>query len=432
MAARFDARSLADPALRAYIERESGQTQMVWPAPRWDRRMLTLAAGFYSPALAIARAQQRAAQGSIRTAAARPNPTLEFPFEYELNHQGEGKPYTTGPALGWTVETGGKRAARIDQAQALAAAAQWNVIEAAWQVRSQVRAALLALFAQTRRSALLADKVAYLRRSVELLAQRLDAGAIGTPDLRRARLQLAQAESELAAARLAQADARTRLATAIGIPVAALDGVEFDFSEFEQAPATPAPADARRTAILHRADLHAALAEYEAGQAALRQEIARQYPDVQLGAGYTYDVGANKLSFGLGGVTLPVFDRNGGAIAQAEAKRAELAARAQALQAGVFNELDNALARYRGGTDEAERAAWLAALAARQRDSVDASFAVGASDRLEQTQARIDAQSFALDALNAVVALQEAAGLLEDAMQRSLPPLHLNPGSSAP
>jgi len=435
LAARFDTRSLSDPALRTYMERESGQAA-IWPAARWDRPMLTLAAGFYSPALAVARAQQQATQGAIQTSRARPNPTLEFPFEYELNHHGEGKPYTTGPALTWTIETGGKRAARMDQAAASADAARLNLLDAAWKVRSQVRAALLAVFAQMRRSGLLADKVAFLERSVELLDHRLLAGTIALSDVRRARMQLAQAQSEQAAAQVALADARTRLASAIGLPVAALATVQFDFTEFEHAFVVPASTDARRAAILQRADLHAALAEYEAGQAALRQEIARQYPDFQLGAGYTYDVGANKISFGLAGVQLPVFDKNRGAIAQAEARRTELAARAEVLQASIVNELDNGLARYRGSTGEFERAARQAALAARQRDSVNASFSLGSSDRLELIQARIDYQSFALDYLNAVVALQEAAGLLEDAMQRSLPAapatLQINPSPSAP
>lgn len=421
LATRVERRSLSDPALRTYIERESGHPVATWPVARWDRQMLTLAAGFYSPALAVARAQQQAAQGGIETASARPNPTLDFPFEYELNHQGEGKPYTTGPALSWKIETGGKRAARIDLAAANAAAARLNVLEVAWQVRSRVRAALLGLFGQTRRSSLLLDKTAHLQRSAELLEHRLLAGSVALPDVRRARLQLAQAQTELATAQVARADAQARLATAIGIPAAALDGVEFDFAEFERAAIAPGPLDARGMAIAHRADLQAALAEYEAGQAALRQEIARQYPDVQIGVGYTYDVGASKISFGLGGITLPVFDRNRGAIAQAEARRTELAARAEGLQAAIHNEIENGLARYRAALAGVERAARQADTAARLRDGVNASFAAGSADRLELTQARADFQTFALDCVHAVLALQEAAGLLEDAVHEPLP-----------
>ena len=58
------------------------------------------------------------------------------------------------------------------------------------------------------------------------------------------------------------------------------------------------------------------LAEYQASQSALQLEIARQYPDVQLGPGYEFDQGDNKWMLGLG-VTLPVFNQNQGAIAAA-------------------------------------------------------------------------------------------------------------------
>ncbi|GAB3468704.1 TolC family protein [Massilia terrae] len=432
LAQRFDQRSLADPALRVYIERESGR-----PLPvQWDAHMLALAAGFYNPALAIAQAQQQAAQGSLETAGARPNPTLAFPFEYELNHHDGGHPYTTGPALSWPIETAGKRPARIALAQAQADAVRMNTLGTAWKIRSQVRAAFRAVFVATLSGELLAARVDWARRSVELLQHRLQAGAVGAPDLRRQQLVLAQAESERSSNRIALASARAQLATAIGVPVAALDAVKLDFGELAHPVLAPAPADARRAAIEHRADLRAALADYEAGQAALRLEIAKQYPDVQIGAGYTYDVGANKISFGLGGVTLPLFDRNQGGIAQAEAKRSELAARVEALQEAVLNELDNSSVRYRESRAAAERAALQLATAGRQRDAAQASFATGGADRLELSQAQLDYESHAIAYLNAVAAMQDAAAQLEDAIQQPLPPdavaLNLTPSGSAP
>lgn len=432
LAQRFDQRSLADPALRAYIARESGQ-----PLPaRWDAHTLTLAAGFFNPALAIAQAQQQAAQGSLQTAGARPNPTLAFPFEYELNHRDGGHPYTTGPALSWPIETAGKRPARIALAQAQADAVRMNALATAWKIRSQVRAAFRAVFFATRGGELLAARVDWARRSVGLLQHRLQAGAVSAPDLRRQQLLLAQAELELSANRIALASARAQLATAVGIPVAVLDAVKLDFRELAHPVVAPVLADARRAAIEHRADLRAALADYEAGQAALRLEIAKQYPDVQIGAGYTYDVGANKISFGLGGVTLPLFDRNQGGIAQAEAKRSELAARVEALQESVLNELDNSGARYRESRAAAERAASQVATAARQRDAVQASFANGGADRLELSLAQVDYANYAVAYLNAVAAMQDAAGQLEDAIQQPLPldraAINLTPSGSAP
>ncbi len=436
LAQRFDQRSLADPALREYIERESGQPLPAWPPARWDARTLTLAAGFYNPALAVARAQQQAAAGSIETAGARPNPTLAFPFEFEIKHHDGGHPYTTGPALSWPIETAGKRPARVALAEAQAEAVRMNALGTAWKIRSQVRAAVRAVFLASRRGELLADKLQWARRSVELLQRRLDAGAAAMPDLRRQQLLAAQAEAELSASRIALASARAQLATAVGIPVAALDAVQLDFGELAQPLVAPAAADARRSAIEHRSDLRAALADYDAGQAALRLEIAKQYPDFQIGTGYTYDVGANKISFGLGGVTLPLFDRNQGGIAQAEAKRSELAGRVEALQEAVLNELDNSLARYRESGAAAARAAAQLSVAARQRGAVQAGFAAGAADRLELSLAQVDYQAYALDYLNAVAAMQDAAGQLEDAIQQPLPhdaaALTFTPSGTAP
>lgn len=420
LAQRFDQRSLADPALRAYIERESGQLLPGWPPARWDARMLTLAAGFYNPALAVAQAQEQAAQGAVQTAGARPNPTLAFPFEYELNHHDGGHPYTTGPALSWPIETAGKRPARVAQAEAQLESTRENTLGTAWKIRSQVRAAFRTVFAESRRAALLSAKAQWSQRSVELLQHRLLAGTVGMPDVRRQQLVLAQAEAELSASRIALASARARLATAIGVPLAALDAVQLDFSDLEHPVIAPPAADARRSAIGHRADLRAALADYEAAQAALRLEIAKQYPDFQIGAGYTYDVGANKISFGLGGVTLPLFDRNQGGIAQAEAKRSELAARVEALQESVLNELDNSAARYREARAAAERAAVQMSTALKQRGAVQAGFATGGADRLELAQANIDLQTAAVDYLNAVATMQDAAGQLEDAIQQPL------------
>ena len=54
-AAAFDARSLADADLRAFLE--TNHVAGDWPRRSWDLNALTLAAFYYQPALAEARAQ---------------------------------------------------------------------------------------------------------------------------------------------------------------------------------------------------------------------------------------------------------------------------------------------------------------------------------------------------------------------------------------
>ena len=54
-AANFDARSLADEQLRAFLE-TNGVPVKVWPIRSWDLDHLTLAAFYFNPDLAVARA----------------------------------------------------------------------------------------------------------------------------------------------------------------------------------------------------------------------------------------------------------------------------------------------------------------------------------------------------------------------------------------
>jgi outer membrane protein TolC len=420
LAQRFEERSLSSDALHRYLEQQLGHPVARWPLPRWNRPMLTLAASYYSPLLEIARAQRDMAKAGTDIAGARPNPVLQFPFEYITNHTGAGRPYTTGPGVDIPIETAHKRGHRVDQAVYLSEAARLNLRTEAWTLRSQVRDAMLSIFGWTGRSALLATMVDQQTRILDLLYRRANAGDAAGPDVRRAQILLGQAQAELAAARQALVAGRARLASAVGLPLGALDGVQLDFAEFEHVGALPPLAEARRATIFERSDLLASLATYEASQAALQLEIAKQYPDVHLGLGYTYDAGANKISLGLASVTLPVLDRNQGAIAQAQARRAEAAARTAALQDGIIIDLEHALVRYRASLDTLQLATGTLTAAQRQMTSQAALFAAGATDRLAGTQAQMDYQGSAIDHLNALLTAQQAAGLLEDAMQRPL------------
>src|SRR5205085_2292763 len=98
----------------------------------------------------------------------------------------------------------------------------------------------------------------------------------------------------------------------------------------------------RRELLLTRPDILASLAEYAASQSALQLEIAKQYPDIHLSPGYEFDQGDNKWSLGVG-ITLPIFNRNQGAIREAIAKRSEAAANFATLQAHAINETERAV-----------------------------------------------------------------------------------------
>ncbi|KDR26196.1 MULTISPECIES: TolC family protein [Caballeronia] len=422
LAQQFEQRSLASEDLRAFLTKALGHDVQPWPIARWDERTLTLAAWYYSPALDVARAQWGTAKAGIQVADAMPNPVLQLPFQFATPNPGPGAPFIWGPALDIPIETAGKRGYRVDQASHLSDAARLSIGNEAWRVRGQVRDALLALYAARERGVDLSRKAEALQQVVRMVSKRRSVGENSGPDVDAAVLASTQARADLAAAQSAQQDALAQLASAIGVPVAALDGAQFSLDEFGTAPSAPPAADAQRDAIFHRADLLASLAEYAAAESALQLEVAKQYPDIHLGPGYTYDTGTHKIGFGLAGITLPIFDQNQGNIAQAEAKRNEAAARTAALQDSILGDLDRALAHYRASVDAVQLSARHLTTARRQLDSQLAGFAAGNIDRLTLTQAKADFEANEMTHLDAVVAAQKAAGVLEDAMQRPLEP----------
>jgi len=422
LAQQFEERSLASQELHAYVARQMSHDVTPWPPARWNREMLTLAAFYYSPALDFAHAQWSTAKAGIDVANAIPNPVLQLPFQYNTPNPGPGAPFTWAPSLDIPIETAHKRGYRVDQATHLSEAARLNIVNAAWTVRVQVRAAMLAVYAARRRMAFLSARADAERQIAVMSRHRLAVGQYSQPDVDAAVLADTQAQSDLAAARSAEQDARAQLAAAIGMPLTALDGVTLDLSAFGTVPPAPPAADAQRTAIFHRADLLASLADYAAAESALQIEVAKQYPDIHLGPGYTYDTGTNKIGFGLAGITLPIFDQNQGGIKEAEAKRREAAVRTGALQDRILGDLAHALARYQSSIEALQLSDAHLATARRQLDSQAAAFSSGTTDRLTFTQAKADYQTSETARLDAEVAVQQAAGALEDAMQLPLGP----------
>ena len=206
----------------------------------------------------------------------------------------------------------------------------------------------------------------------------------------------------------------------------ALHGIDLSFSFLEEIPAPLSLKGMKREALLKRLDILSALAEYEAAQAALQLEIARQFPDFSLGPGYRFDEGENKWSLGFS-VVLPVFNRNEGPIAQAEARRLEASARFMALQAGVIGEIDRGLAAYSQALQKLKIAGVLYTAQKKQNQSIQARFAQGETDRLAVLSAQLELNAGALSRLDALVQAQQSIGLLEDALQQPLHPPRSRP-----
>jgi len=416
----LESRTLSDPGLRRFLE-TNGAAPGQWPLTAWDFERLTLAAFHFHPSLAVARAQWSAARAGEIRAGTRPNPTLSAGPQYALNPAQGVTPWLAMVDFDLPIETAGKRGYRMAQARHLAAAARQGILTAAWQARGNLRAALLDRAAAAQRGRLLRRQIELQEQALQRLTLKIEAGALAGSEALPHRVLLQRARLELGAAARQELEARARTAEALGLPLAALEPVELPESmpDLAQAADRLSAGEARRLALESRADIRAALAEYEAASAALQLEVARQYPDLKLGPGYEYDQGENKIGLMLG-VELPLFNRNEGAIAEAQARRAEIAARFVALQARVLAAIDLALANCRLGGEQLKEAEALVASQRRLRESVQRQLDGGTVEPSDLLNAEIEWTAAELARHEAAARRDRALADLEDAIQHPL------------
>jgi cobalt-zinc-cadmium efflux system outer membrane protein len=314
------------------------------------------------------------------------------------------------------VETAGKRGHRIAKARHLSDAAKFNIAAVAWRVRGKLRQTLVELHAATEQEQLLSAQQAAQEENVKLLEAQLAAGAVSAAEVTRERIALDTTMLMLQDAKRLRSESRVTLAEVIGVPARALDTVDISFAGLDRLPPDLDLQTARRQALLSRADILEALSEYAASEVALRMEIARQYPDIHLSPGYEYDQSDNKWGVGLA-FELPSLNLNKGQIAEAEARRAERAARFNALQASVLAEIDRTFAAYSAATEKSAAAASLVANLEKQERLSRGRFEAGEVSRSEVIAAQVELAAARLACAAATAGAQQALTRLEEALQ---------------
>jgi outer membrane protein TolC len=256
-------------------------------------------------------------------------------------------------------------------------------------------------------------------QNVRMLEGQREAGAVSVFDVTQAGIAADGARLVLRDAERQQAEALVQLAAAIGVPVKALEGVRFAFAALSQIQPVASVAEARRQALLNRSDILGALAEYDASESALQLEITRQYPDVHLSPGYQYDQGDNKWTLGIT-VELPLLNQNKGRIAEAQAKRAEIAARFNALQAGVISDIDRALAGYDAALRNQADADEMVSRLQKQEERARGRFEVGDISKSDLVLQQLQLSTSAQARLEAIIKSQQALVQLEETLQGPL------------
>lgn len=414
------ARRLDDPSLVAPLAALDLDVS-VWPKPDWEVDELAAVALETNPELAVARAEWAASRAGLQTAGQRPNPGFAFGFEHHSDTSGGITPWGLLASLGWVVETGGKRQARLALAEARALVAREQAAAGAWRVRSAIQRACLALVGAERRQALLERRRGVVAESLKVLERRVELGELGGLEPSALRIEDQRVQLALNQARSEAVDARATLALALGLSPAALEGVAVRVADFD-APAGRAalpPREVRTQALLARHDLRAALAAYAVAEAELRLAVAAQFPDLTLSPGLYFE--QNDTIWELGSaLVLPLLHRNQGPIAEASARRDAEAARVLALQAGIIGEAEGAALRHGvAAAALADTEALLASVRGRQA-LIARQVELGYADQTEALRAEVESALAEELRESALLDLQRARASLEEALQRPL------------
>jgi cobalt-zinc-cadmium efflux system outer membrane protein len=377
------ARRLDDPVLLAYVARYAG-------APvqgRWTPHQLAVAALRVRSEVARARGEWRAAQAVEASARVRPQPGIQGDVERAVSASEGASPWVVSLSGLFVLELGGKRAARLQAARARTAVAESDLTLEAWRVVQEVRGAAAALVASELALGSAREEQSALEQVQELESQRFAEAALSSSELARTVGELQGARAAVASAARRVGLARAALAAALAVPPSTADAIDIASSETNACQSLEwiGPDSLATLALTRRGEVSRALASYARAEAEVRLQVARQYPDLELGPGFIWDQGVHRWTLALALPQLLAI-RSRVSIREAEASRAAAAVHVAEAQDSILGEVGVAL-RGCAGARRARLAADSLVSAAERSAALDrAAYQRGETSRLEPAQ----------------------------------------------
>lgn len=289
-----------------------------------------------SPALAGARAAiEQAEAGRVAADTYPHNPEFAGEAAARIGEHDTTADWSVG--LQQTVQVGGQTARRREVADAALAQARAEYEVAARQLAARVHFAFVDAVAARDLVAVEETHAGLTASLVEVAQKRFDAGAATRLDVNLARVQAGRAAGRVAAARGVYRVANTLLAEAMAAdaavapePAGTLDPPSADI------PAFSALLDAART---RRAELLVLRRAREAARARIAAADAEGTPNLGLSVFVGREAAVDTLVGGGVSISLPLFNTNQGAVAEARAAERRVEAEAAAVTARVEQEV---------------------------------------------------------------------------------------------
>ena len=291
------------------------------------------------------------ADAAIVTARLRPNPILSGGAN-SLDWLGTGFDDVNGagpPEYSIRVdvpfERGRKRELRTEVAASARRVAEAQLADAVRRLKLDVTLAAIDLLEAKAKLRLARENLDALSRLVELNERRLTSGALPPLEVTRSRVAMLQYRGSVKAAELNVTQARLKIHALVGRqptdPLA-------DIDDALGVPPAPQPADVdalQAAARAFRPDVRALHDDQARSQYDLRLQLAQGLVDYTLGAEYRRQQGVNgrgNLAGLFFSVPLPIFNRNQGEIARAEAEHEKAGRSVAAVETSVASEVASA------------------------------------------------------------------------------------------
>jgi outer membrane protein, heavy metal efflux system len=284
-----------------------------------------------NPQLRAATAELDANDGTVRQAGLIPNPVLGVDQE-DLK---SGTRVTT-MQLSQTLETGGKRAARVEVAQRGKDIAALELTARRADVRATAIQAFFEALTAQERVKVVEESLRIANSGADAAARRVTAGKVSPTEETRARVAASTARIDLRQAQAEASAALRALSAVMGVPEGSIQRLDGNVETLPVAPSAPdimarlpdAPAVRRAQLEVQRADATYGLAR------------ANGVPDVTVGVGArrAQDLGRTQAVFSVS-VPLPFFDRNQGTQLEALRRRDAAQATAQAEELRIRSEV---------------------------------------------------------------------------------------------
>ncbi len=379
-------RNLEDPILVGAVTGRAGRPE----AGRWTDRQLALAALYLRSDLRRLRAEWRVARAAVRAAGERPGVGVEGELERRVGGRDEGSPWVVGLTGLFAIELGGKRGARLQSARAGVVVAESRLMGSAHAAVVETRLAAAALAHALEEAEDAGAEVRLLETVHELERARFAEAALGASELARTGREVQSARLARAGAAHAVLAARALLAGSIAVPTYALDSLVPAITTTHGCTGVGAAPDGSlaAAAMARRHEVALALGEYALAESRLRLQVARQFPDLELGPGFVWDQGVNRWALAFA-IPALLGSRNRGAIAEAESRRDVAGLRVAEVQDSVLADVELAAQRCRGAGLELAAADSVVAAAERLERREREAYQRGETSRLDPARAEL-------------------------------------------